>query len=154
MANRYGNLDGGKRIRDDFTTINTGFDKVQGEMDQVQDEMEQAQSDIQDLTAVVDAHKADNTIHWLRQHGDLNGSAVNYNTLFAPGLYSVLDTAGATGAPPGAGWGLLLILSSFSTGYTAQIFIYIPDPGAGTYIRTVANTGSTWSAWRQLTMAT
>jgi len=60
MANRYANLVGANRIKDEYTKINTGFDAVQAEMDAV--------------NAELDAHKADTIVHVTQaEHDKLAG---------------------------------------------------------------------------------
>ena len=60
MANRYANLVGSNKIKDEYTKINAGFDAVQAEMDAV--------------NAELDAHKADTVAHVTQaEHDKLAG---------------------------------------------------------------------------------
>ncbi|WP_405131822.1 pyocin knob domain-containing protein [Paenibacillus sp. FSL H8-0317] len=98
MANRYANLEGSKKISEDFGNINIGFDRVQAEMDTKGTPADaQAKADAA-KTAAIAASAADLAAHKARgadEHPTAKGNAAGFQSA-ADKLKSDASTSAAT----------------------------------------------------------
>ncbi|MGP3788157.1 tail fiber protein [Paenibacillus sp. 1A_MP2] len=98
MANRYANLEGSKKISEDFPNINIGFDRVQAEMDTKGTPADaQAKADAA-KTAAIAAAAADLTAHKARgadEHPTAKGNAAGFMSA-ADKLKSDASTSAST----------------------------------------------------------